>query len=150
MARRPTAGLIAALVLVTVVACAARSEPASPASPDASGKLAPSLAQRLPSLPPDQPVRLVALLAPGTGTGALRSDVEALGGQVIQRFTLIEGAEVSVPGRQVLALARLPEIRRLELSDSGVPPPQPSGPAGTPSASGPPGTGTTTGDSRSR
>jgi hypothetical protein len=90
----------------------------------AAAKLAPSLAQRLPRLPADQPVRLIATLAPGVRTGPFRERVERLGGQLVQRFTLIEAAVVTVPRTGVLPLAQLPEVRLLELADSGEPPPR--------------------------
>jgi hypothetical protein len=94
-----------------------------PAASGAATKLAPQLSAALPRLPADQPVRLIARLDPGTATESLRGHVERLGGRLLQRFTIIEAAVVVVPGRSVLRLAELQEVRGLELADSGEPPP---------------------------
>jgi len=102
----------------------ATGKPASSAGASAAAaKLAPPLASRLPRLPADQPVRLIAVLAPGTATEPLRAQIERLGGRLVQRFTIIDAVEVVVPGRSVLPLAELPEVRGLELADTGTPPP---------------------------
>jgi hypothetical protein len=134
MTRRPARVTVAAVattvLLLANVACGAGSDhagtPASgaPATSAPAAKLAPPLASRLPSLPADEPVRLIALLAPGTATEPFRAQVETLGGRLLQRFTLIDAAEVVVPGRSVLPLAELPQVRGLELADSGAPPPR--------------------------
>jgi hypothetical protein len=99
-------------------------EPKAPAStPTAAAKIVPSLAARLPNLPADEPVRLIATLQPGVPTELVRDEVERLGGQLIQRFELIDAVVVLLPRQSVLPFAELAQIRQLEPADSGEPPP---------------------------
>jgi hypothetical protein len=138
------AAVASALLVVMSAGCGASREPAKDAaggepastapqsaphsapqtSADAAAtKLAPSLAARLSQLPLDEPIRLIAMVQPGSATAQLRRQVEGLGGRLLQRFTLIEAIVVVVPRKGVLPLAALPQVRGLELADTAAPPP---------------------------
>lgn len=142
----PVASLVPAVLAILVLASAACSTQAAQEGPTGStttssatgtsasaatsgttstamAKLAPALAARLPQLPAEQPIRLIAALTPGTPTEEIRHEVGRLGGRLVRRFTLIDAIVVDVPGRSVLPLAELAEVRGLELDDTGVPPP---------------------------
>jgi hypothetical protein len=127
------AAAVAVVSVLFAAACATADNPSASTSASApptatsppSQKLAQSLAAKLPGLQADQPVRLVAMLEPGVPTDQIRDEVTRLGGKLIERFTIIEAVSVEVPARNVLALAALPQIRGLELDDTGVPPPSP-------------------------
>jgi hypothetical protein len=99
------------------------SQPSVPTSGSAGQKLDSALAAKLPHLPADQTVRLVVMLEPGVQTDQMREELTRLGGKLIERFTIIDAVVVDVPARNILSLAALPQVKRVELDDTGVPPP---------------------------
>lgn len=89
----------------------------------ASLKLDAALAAKLPQLPADQSVRLVVMLEPGVQTDQMRGEVTRLGGMLVERFTIIDAIVVEIPARNILSLAALPQVKGVELDDTGVAPP---------------------------
>jgi hypothetical protein len=114
-------------------ACGAADPGAQPTAPPsvsppagqepAGQKLDAALSSKLPQLPADQSVRLVVMLEPGVETDRMRDEITRLGGNLVERFTIIDAIVVEVPARNVLSLAAMPQVKAVELDDTGVPPP---------------------------